>query len=195
MSSENSTTRILDAALTLITTRGGADVTMAEIAKAAGMSRQAVYLHFADRADLMLALVRHVHETFGVAEETREIGKATTGLAAMRKWVSLQARLNPVIWPVARAIEMVRRTDEVAEQGWQDRMAHRLETCRGIIARMHQEGTLKQGISQDAAADLLWSIASLRTWEDLVLDRGWKAAQYEKRITGVLLAGITNQAK
>src|SRR5688572_26226208 len=121
MSSETSATRILDAALTLISARGGADVTMAEIGKAAGLSRQAVYLHFEDRADLMLSLVRYVHENFGIAEETRAIDAAPTGVAALRQWVSLQARLNPAIWPVARAIQVVRRTDEAAEQGWQDR--------------------------------------------------------------------------
>ena len=192
MSSTNSTARILDAALTLITRREGADVTMAEIAKAAGMSRQGVYLHFADRTDLMLALVRHVHEKFGAAEEIRKAGEAPTAIAAMREWVSLQVRLNPVIWPVARALEAVRRTDEAAEQAWQDRMAHRLEACRGIIARMQEEETLKEGISQDEAADLLWTIASLRTWEDLVLERGWTTAQYEKRITRLLYDGLTN---
>jgi len=195
MSSMNSTTRILDAVLTLITRREGADVTMAEIAKAAGMSRQGVYLHFADRADLVLALVGHVHEKFGVAEEMRKVAEAPTGIAAMREWVSLQVRLNPVIWSVARAFEVVRRTDEAAEQVWQDRLAHRLEACRGIVTRMHQEETLKEGISQEEAADLLWTITSLRTWEDLVLERGWTTVQYERRITRLLYDGLTNEAR
>jgi AcrR family transcriptional regulator len=39
---------------------------MAHIAKAARLSRQAVYLHFADRAELMAALARHVHESLGL---------------------------------------------------------------------------------------------------------------------------------
>jgi len=175
--------------------RQGADVTMAEIAKAAGMSRQAVYLHFADRADLLLALVRHTHEKFGVAQEIRKVEEAPTGIAAMREWVSLQVRLNPVIWPVARALEVVRRTDEAAERGWQDRQAHRLESCRQIAERLYKEAALRPSISQDAAADELWSIASLRTWEDLVLGRGWTAAEYEKRITQLLCDALTTDAR
>ncbi len=51
-------TRILEAALSLITKRGSGDVTMGEIPKAARVSRPAVYLHFADRAELLVALVR-----------------------------------------------------------------------------------------------------------------------------------------
>ena len=58
MSSRNAIGRILGAALTLITKRGDAHVTMAQIARAARVSRQAVYLHFADRAELMVALAR-----------------------------------------------------------------------------------------------------------------------------------------
>ena len=51
---------------------------------------------------------------------------------------------------------------------------------------MSQEGTLKSGIGQGAAADVLWSITSVRAWEDFVLGLGWTAAQYEKRITRLL---------
>ena len=66
MSSADSRSRLLDAALKLIRKRGHAAVTMAQIAKAARLSRQAVYLHFADRAELMAALARHVHESLGL---------------------------------------------------------------------------------------------------------------------------------
>jgi AcrR family transcriptional regulator len=192
VSSTNSKTRILDVALALITKRKGADVSMAAIAKAARVSRQAMYLHFTDRADLMLALVRHADEKRGMEAEIRKIREAPTGVAAMSAMVALQARMNPGIWAIARALDAVRRTDEAAEQGWQDRLNHRLQGCRQIVARMQQEGTLKSGIGQDDAADLLWNITSLRTWEDLVLTRGWTAAQYEERITRLLCDAITN---
>jgi AcrR family transcriptional regulator len=186
MSSLNSKPRILDAALALITKRKGADVTMAEIAKAARVSRQAVYLHFADRADLMLALVRHADDRRGLDGEIRKIDEASTGVDAMYAMVSLQARMNPSIWPIARAVDAVRRTDPAAERGWQDRLQNRLKGCRQIAARMRREGKLKAGVHPDAAADLIWSITSLRTWEDLVLERGWTPQQYEERVTQLL---------
>src|SRR5579862_3918482 len=116
MSSTNSNIRILDAALALIKRRKGADVSMAEIANAARLSRQAVYLHFADRSDLMLALVRHAHEKLGAAKRLRKVEEARTGVGALRVWVALQAQMNPSVWSVARALEVVRRTDEAAGQ-------------------------------------------------------------------------------
>jgi AcrR family transcriptional regulator len=195
MSSANSNVRILDAALVLITRRKGADVSMAEIAKAARLSRQAVYLHFADRADLMLALVRYAHEKLGAAEQLLKLEQAANGVAAMKLWVSLQAHTNPRIWSVARSLEVVRRTDEAAEQGWQDRLKHRLELCRRIVTRMYNDGALKRRVTPQVATELLWSITSLRAWEDLVLERGWTASQYEGRITTLLCDALVKNRK
>lgn len=194
LSSRNSRDRILDAALGLIASRGEAAVTMAEIADAAGVSRQAVYLHFADRADLMLALVRHADEKRGLEKELRKIREAPDSLAAMREMVALQTRMNPGIWAAARAVDAVRRTDEAAERGWQDRLAYRLEGCRQMIRRLQDEGHLRSGLEPAAAADLLWSVTSLRMWEDLALERGWSARQYEKHVTELLLAALTGES-
>jgi AcrR family transcriptional regulator len=185
----------LDAALALITRRKGADVSMAEIAKAARISRQAVYLHFADRADLMLALVRYAHEKLGAAEQLLKLEQAANGVAAMKLWVSLQARTNPNIWSVARSLEVVRRTDEAAERGWQDRLKHRLELCRRIVTRMYNDGVLEERVTPEVATELLWSITSLRAWEDLVLERGWTASQYEERITTLLYDALVKETK
>jgi AcrR family transcriptional regulator len=192
MSSTNSKTLILEAALALIAKRGGADVTMAEIAKAARVSRQAVYLHFADRADLLVNLVRYTDQKRGLAEEIRKIEQAPTGAAQLRAMASLQARSNPGIWAQARAFEAVRRTDKAADRSWRDRLQHRLEGCRAIAARLQKEGALRPGLDRATAADLLWNITSLRTWEDLVLDRKWSARKYEDRVTELLLLALTN---
>jgi AcrR family transcriptional regulator len=186
VSRNNSRDRILDAALSLIAKRGEAGVTMAQIAKAARVSRQAVYLNFVDRADLLLALVRYVDERRGLAQELKKIESAPTALEAMCEAVALQARMNPGVWAIARALDAVRRTDDAAEKGWQDRLNSRLEGCRQIAHRLRREGMLRNEWTVAAAADLLWSVTSLRTWEDLILQRRWTAAEYQQRIYRLL---------
>ncbi len=166
---------------------------MAEIAAAAGVSRQAVYLHFADRADLMMALVRHADQKRGLDQEIRKVHEAPSALEALREMVALQARMNPSIWAAARAVDAVRRTDEAAERGWQDRLQFRLEGARQLVSWIKKEGHLRRGLDPAAAADLLWTITSLRTWEDLVLERGWSARRYQTHITALLLAALTEQ--
>jgi len=97
--------RILDAALRLVTRKGGADVKLADVAREARVSRQALYLHFADRAGLFLALVRHADERRGLAAAIQRIQDAASGEAALREMAATQARMNPAIWPLARALE------------------------------------------------------------------------------------------
>ena len=138
--SSDTAVRILDSALALIAKRGEAKVTMAHIARAARLSRQAVYLHFADRAALMLAAARHLDERLGLSDEVRRIAEAPTGAAMVAAMVSLQARRNPALWPLARAVDAVRRTDVAAERAWQDRLDNRLHGCRAIVARPRARG-------------------------------------------------------
>jgi AcrR family transcriptional regulator len=185
--------RILESAIALLIEREGADVSMAEIGKAANVSRQAVYLHFADRGDLFVALVQYVDEKRGLAGELERIRNAPSGIAAIRAMASLQARTNAEIWPLARATDAVRRKDAAVERAWQDRLQHRHAGCKAIVKRLAKEGCLRPDLSAATATDLLWTITSLRTWEDLVLERKWKASEYEAVITDLLLRMLTTQ--
>ena len=164
---------------------------MAQIAKAARVSRQAVYLHFADRADLMVALARHLDQSLGLPADIQRIAEAPSGAAMIEAQVSLQARLNPAVWAVARALDAVRRTDAAAERAWQDRLDDRLGGCRGIVSRLEAEGNLRPGLDAATAADLLWTMTSLRMWEDLVLGRGWPPKRYQQHVTRLLLETLT----
>jgi AcrR family transcriptional regulator len=184
--------RILDATLGLVTRRGGAHVTMAQVARAARVSRQAVYLHFADRATLFTAVVRHADDRHGIPEAVRRIREAPDAVAAVREMVAAQARLNPGIWPIARALDAVRREDEAAERSWQDRLDYRLAGCRAVVARLAKEHVLKAGIDHAVAADLLWTLTSLRLWEDLVLLRRWSVKRYQDQVNAMILRTLTN---
>jgi len=184
--------RILATALELMSKRGGADVSMGEIATAADLSRQAVYLHFRDRTDLLLALVRLIDAKSGITDEVGRIGEAPTGTAALEAMVALQARTNPSIWPVARALDAVRRKDRAAARAWEDRLKHRLRVCQGIVDRLKQNGQLRRDLDPATATDLLWTLTSFRMWEDLVLDRKWTPKRYQEHVTELLMSFLTN---
>ena len=188
---QDTRTKILAAALALMQRRGGADVSMGAIARAARLSRQAIYLHFADRAGLLIALARYVDELRGLPEKLRNIHDAPSGVAAIHETVLLQAVDNPVLWPMARVFEAVRRVDPAVEQSWQDRLQNRLELCRGIIGRLQKEQALRPGLDPAAAADLLWTLTSLRMWEDLVLQRGWRPEQYQEHTFRMAVVSLT----
>ena len=179
--------KILEAALALVARQGAAGVTMAQVARAARMSRQAVYLYFPDRGQLFVALTRYLDQKRGLEAEIQKIREAPTGVESMRRMVALQARDNPDLWALVRNLEAVRRTDPAVERSWQDRLQNRLDGCRAIMRRVEKEGHLRPAMHRDAAADLLWTLTSLRMWEDLVLERGWSAGKYEKHVYQLLL--------
>lgn len=191
MSSEIGTRRkILTSALALIRRRKSADVSLGQIAAAAKVSRQAIYLHFRDRADLLVALIRHVDESRGLSEKIRAIEQAPTGRDAVRKMVALQASDNPAVWPIARMFDAVRRSDDAVERSWQDRLEHRLEGCRAIVARLKAENALRRDLDPRVASDILWTMTSLRMWEDLIVLRGWTAEDYQRHVMGLLDAAL-----
>ncbi len=184
--------RILDAALHIITERGEANVTMAEIAKAAGVSRQAVYLHFADRAALLMELVRYADERIGLSAALKRVNETANAVGALEELAALQAKMNPGIWAAARAFEAVRRADEALERAWHDRLQSRVEMCRGIVAGLQRERALRDGLPPEEATDLLCTMTSLAVWEDLVVRQGWTAGQYEKRLEELLKRVLTD---
>ena len=103
-----------------------------------------------------------------------------------------RATLNHEIWPLARILDSVRGEDPAAKITLQNRLVQRLGACRTIVEQLARDGSLRTELEPTIAADLLWAFTSLRTWEDLVLVRGWTAAQYEERLVATLLRVLTN---
>jgi hypothetical protein len=88
----------------LASERGVAGLTLAEVGRAAGVSRQAVYLNFDNRAGLLLAMARRADEASGFVARiaaTRELPARERFVATLDAWL---AHL-PTILPVARALE------------------------------------------------------------------------------------------
>ena len=83
--SQNTRTRILTAALKLLET--GEKTRMTDIARAAGISRQALYLHFETRADLLIAVTRHVDELNNSDDLLAASRAATTGVARLDAYI------------------------------------------------------------------------------------------------------------
>jgi AcrR family transcriptional regulator len=185
-------TLILKTALARIAHGNGTDVTMANIADAAGISRQAVYLYFSDRAELLVSLARLVDEKVGLMTKLGAIVEAPTGIASILGMVALQAEDNPHRWPLAREFEALRRRDPAVERSWQDRLKHRLDTCRSIVARLQNECSLRQDLNPVVAADILWTLTSPRMWHDLVMERGWTAKQYKTYIGSLAVNALTS---
>ena len=162
--------------------RVGRDVRMGDVAKGAGVSRQAVYDHFGSRAELMVATVRYGDNVLGLGERLRRYRAAVDGVERLEAYVEFWGRYIPEIYGIARALLAERETDEAVAAAWDDRMRAVYDACRDIIEKLRRDGTLAPGWPTDEAADLLWTMLSIRNWESLTRERGWSVDHYVDRM-------------
>jgi AcrR family transcriptional regulator len=165
--------RILDAALSCA--KEGPDFTMADLARAAGLSRQGIYLHFPDRKTLLIALALRAKEE----HPSPRLEDAPSARAALGALVARFAEVYPKVWPVVRALE-----SETGDRGV-------VPDCHALVARFRGEGALAPHLSPAAAADILSTLLSLAVWKELVMGRGWDSARYKSHITFLAAGALT----
>ncbi|MEX0338500.1 MAG: TetR/AcrR family transcriptional regulator [Arenibacterium sp.] len=171
---------------------GGSAVRMSDIAKRAGVSRQALYLHFPNRADLLTAVARHVDEIAGIDARLAESRTAKTGRARLKAFVRAWGDYIPVIFGMAKAFWAMMDKDQEARAAWDDRMRAMREGCAAAVLALHRDGELSDALSVEEATDLLWTLLSARNWEHLRFDCGWSQEAYlrhmERSVERILLA-------
>jgi hypothetical protein len=86
---------------------------------------------------------------------------------------------------MARALLAVRETDEAAA-AWDDRMGAVRESCRITIEALDLDGMLAPEWSPDEAIDLVWTMLSIRNWEQLTIECGWSTSEYISRMQKLL---------
>ncbi len=166
---------------------------MAEIAEEAGVSRQAVYLHFSSKPELLVAVADFVDEEAGVPAILSRLSQAKTPADIVNSGVSAYAEIQPRIYDIATIVYAARRSDPAAEAAWQNRMAARRTGIRHDIERLQETGALADGWTVDEAADLVWALLSLQTYEYLVIERDWPIDRFVERLQEILRRTLLNR--
>ncbi len=169
--------RICAAAWRLLAERRGLNVRMEDIAEAAEVSRQAVYLHFKSRVRLMVATVQYGDELNAAAAQARP-WKEATGVGKLDAWIAFWGNYVPQIFGVAKALMIARETDEAAAAAWDDRMQEVRRSCRTTIQELADRGLLATDWDVEEAADLLWTMLSVSGWEQLTVTCNWSTHRY-----------------
>lgn len=185
MSSDLSSTptRIISAARTLLDAPTGTGLRMSDIATAAGLSRQAVYLHFKSRADVLIAVTHAIDRDLGLEARLSESRGAATGAERLDAWIRFWGGYLPDISAAAGALLRMQDDDPEAAAAWGDRMAAMRSGCAAAIAMLAEDGRLAPPWSPEAATDLLWSLLSFQTWDTLTRTRCWSHEGYVRHMT------------
>ncbi len=171
-------TRILEAAWRLLEDGGGSAVRMSDIARQAGISRQALYLHFKTRVDLLIATTRYLDEVKGVGQRLARSREAPTGSLRLQAFIDAWGNYIPEIHGVATALIAAQDTDEAAALAWQNRMSAVRDGCEAAIAALDADNALDADFSRTEAVDVLTTLLSVANWEHLTITCGWSQSQY-----------------
>lgn len=195
MSSKESNTRtkILDAAVVLLSSGSPGSVRMADIAKRAGVSRQAVYLHFPARAELLIEATRHVDRLNDVDAHLAKSRSAETGSARLDAFVEAWGGYIPVVYPILQALMVMSSSDDAAAAAVADRDQAVRHGCEAAVQALRADGELLAEFTVREATDVLWAMLSVQTWSRLTAESGWSQKRYVDRMKVLTRRVLTGQ--
>jgi len=186
--------RILQATLELLED-SASSVTMSRAAERAGVSRQAVYLHFGDRSGLLVALVDFIDESLGRDRLRAQVFGAANGAESLRQWVRVMSWYTAKIDRVTRVLESGQDHDPALRAAWRDRMdIRRRSHIERIVDAIAAERRLARGWTVAAAADLIYVVTMPAPWRELTQELGWSQRHYADRVWKLLERALLNDA-
>ena len=178
MSSEQTKTRILETTWKVLETRIDKN-RMSDIATAVGISRQALYLHYPTRAELLIATTKHIDKVKKVNQRLELSRAAGSGIERLHFFIKAWGGYIPEIHGMSVALRNMRENDKAAAEAWDERMQAVRHGCHAAVRAIEKDGKLKSDLSEQVATDILWTLLTVENWERLVLDCTWSQSEYE----------------
>ena len=171
-------TRILNATWKLLETDTTHNVRMSDIAKQAKVSRQALYLHFNKRSELLIATMKYIDDIKGVDARLMPSRTAKTGLQRLDFFIEAWANYIPEIYQIAKSLLAMKENDLDASLAWTDRMKAMRQGCEAAINALDKDAALSSEYNIEEATDILWTMLSIHNWEQLTVECGWTSNKY-----------------
>lgn len=184
--------QILEAARAVFEEFGYYDAGLGAVAKTAGVSRQAIYLHFESKADLLTALHLHIYATDVLpALERHPTTDAASAWEALDAMIAVDADVVSKVWRIHEALQMARRQHPEVEETLRPREEDRYRGLIDLGRRLKREGALPAHIPARMFADMLWGLTGVGTYRSLVLERGWSLEQYRRWVRDTIRLQIS----
>ncbi len=103
---------------------------------------------------------------------------ARTGIERLDAFIEAWGGYLPEIHGIAKALLAMKDTDEAAAKARDERMQDMRQGCKAAISALISDNLLSPDHSPNQATELLWTMLSVRNWEQLTLECGWPQATY-----------------
>ena len=185
---------VVDAASRLFVREGFAGTTIARIAENAGVSEEMVYKAFGNK----VALVRAIRDKALAGEGPVHAERRSDRMQAsendprtiIRAWGVLAMEVAPRVAPVLLLVREAAASDPELARLQEEMDASRLTRMTHNARTLLKEGHLREGLTLDAATDVLWTYSSPELYELLVIRRGWSVERYGRFIADAMIAAL-----
>ena len=148
------------------------------VAKKAGVSRQAIYLHFPSKVELLTALHLHVFDTDVVPALRRHpIADAMTALDVLDATIAADVEIVARVWRIHESLTMARRHHPEVDQTLLPREKEHYDGLLDVGRRLEREGALPSTLPPGLFTDMLWGVMNIGTFRTCH-ERGWSLDQY-----------------
>lgn len=192
---------VLDAARTLFVTQGYATTTVAQIAARAGVNADTVYAAVGRKPAIMRELVEVAisgQDRPVPAEErdyVKRIRDAASAEAKLTSYARSIAEIHERLGPVFLSLRDAAITDADCRALWTQISERRHANMLRLAADLRSTGEVRDDLSDEQVADIVWSMNAPEYWELLVHRRGWTDAEFAQHLADtwrrVLLAQLS----
>ena len=195
---ERTRTRILDTAYRLFNAQGYEATTMQQVADAAEVAVQTVYLGFRTKAQLLAQVESRVilggeplerwreqpwARAFREERDPRRLLEVLVGVTAQ-----IQGRIAAFVQAVGGALPSDAATVAERDRG-------RDEFFGVVVDRLDALGALRPGVTPARALDVLRAVVTVEAYVELVQRRGWTGDEYRTWLLDLLQHQLLDQAQ
>lgn len=165
---------IVEAAWSMARNEGIAGLTMTKIAKAASLTRQAVYWHFQSRTNLLFEVAQFNDRQLEGADVLFNGLPDVSGVESLVAMLKVWLNSLPTAGPLLLALYSASLTDDDARDALQARMKDLRDTIEKVfLKRIEAEGHVKDGTDIVEAACFIYMLASPPSWQQITQCLGW----------------------
>ncbi len=134
-------------------------------------------LHFDSKAALLEALHHRVNEQ-DVEPAMRKVWNCADARSALDTFVAASTTAIPRFIGIFNALEAAARVEPVAAATWQPPREGRYADCLRMAGWLERDELLADGVTTRSAADVLFTLVSVRAYESLVMICGWSPRRW-----------------
>ena len=191
--------RIVDAAARLFVRDGYSATSIASIADEADVAVPTVYATLRSKANILRAVVdlqvRGDHGEAPVAgrADWRAVEEEPDARRRLERFARLHRGICDREAALFAQIEAAAGSDPEATRLLAEHDERRYLTQTRLARRLRHDHQLRAGMTAREAADVIWTLASERTYLALVRDRGWSPSRYERWVAQQLAGALLPQ--